>query len=277
MASKRGVFIAIPLWHEERGAKSAVVDKYILYIFVAWNYTIHMHRKLIELTPKQARFYESLQKLIAKKGESPTVSELVRLMKFSSPRAVTQYLEALQRKGLIERRRYARRGIRLVTPREDEPMTVQIPVIASAGCDHVSVFAQRNFGDYVCVATELLQGKNLDTVVCVKAVGDSMVDAGIKERDYVLVEVTDAAEEGDLVVAILDGFAVIKKLQRANNAVILSPVSSDPQYQPIIVNKNFRIFGKVIEVIRMEARKGEIEIVPLVESPEGPRMEYKFE
>src|SRR3989338_1929915 len=235
-----------------------------------------MERKLIQLTEKQGRFYESLRKLIAKKGESPTVSELVRLMKFSSPRAVTQYLEALQRKGLIERRRYARRGIRLVAPRENEPMTVQIPVIAYAGCDHVSVFAQRNFGDYICVATELLQGVNKDNVVCVKAVGDSMVDAGIKEGDYVLVEVMETAEEGDLVVAILDSFAVIKKLQRANNAVILSPVSSDPQYKPIIMNKNFRIFGKVIDVIRMQT-KGEIEIVPLIAGPEESRAEYKFE
>ncbi|MBM3257501.1 MAG: repressor LexA [Candidatus Liptonbacteria bacterium] len=253
------------------------VDKYILYISHSFIYNILMKRKLIQLTPKQARFYESLQKLMVKKGESPTVAELVRLMKFSSPRAVTQYLEALQRKGLIERQRYARRGIRLVAPRQDEPMTVQIPVIASVGCDHVSVFAQRNFGDYVCVATELLQGKKLDNVVCVRAIGDSMLDAGIKEGDYVLVEVTEAAEEGDLVVAILDSFAVIKKLQLANNAVILSPVSSDPQYKPIIVSKNFRIFGKVIDVIRMQAKSGEIEIVPLVESPEEVRMEYRFE
>ncbi len=233
------------------------------------------NRRIIQLTAKQERFYDALQKLIAKKGESPTVSELVRLMKFSSPRAVTQYLEALQRKGLIERRRYARRGIRLVAPRADEPMTVQIPVIASAGCDHMSVFAQRSFGDYVCVATELLQGKKADNVVCVKAVGDSMLDAGIKEGDYVLVEVTETAEEGDLVVAIIDGFAIIKKLQLANNAVILSPVSSDPQYKPIIVHKSFRLFGKVIDVIRMQA-KGEIEIVPLIDAPEEPRMEYKF-
>ncbi len=228
-----------------------------------------------KLTAKQQKFYESLRKLIAKKGESPTVSELVRLMKFSSPRAVTQYLESLERRGLIERRRYERRGIRLVVRKDGEPMTVNIPVIASAGCDNANIFAQRNFGDYICVATELLQGVKKDNVVCVKAVGDSMVDAGIKEGDHVLVEVTEAAEAGDLVVAIIDSFAVIKKLEFANNAVILSPVSSDPKYKPIIVSKNFRLFGKVIDVIRMQA-KGEIEIVPLYSSPEESQMEYKF-
>src|SRR5581483_7635872 len=107
----------------------------------------------------------------------PTVAELVRLMKFSSPRAVTQYLESLEKKGLIERRRYEKRGIRL-TDWESGKMfsrdgrggtiTLNIPVIASAGCDHMAVFAQRNFGDYICVAQELLQGVKKDNVVCVK-------------------------------------------------------------------------------------------------------------
>ncbi|OGZ54739.1 MAG: repressor LexA [Candidatus Ryanbacteria bacterium RIFCSPLOWO2_01_FULL_48_26] len=230
-----------------------------------------MDNKIKKLTGKQKQFYESLRKLIEKRGESPTVAELVRLMRFSSPRAVTQYLEALEQKGLIERRRYERRGIRLI---EDGPVTVNIPIIASAGCDNVSVFAQRNFGDYICVATELLQGKNKDNVACIKAVGDSMVDAGIKEGDYVLVEVTEAVSESDLVVAIIDSFAVIKKIEFANNAVILKPVSSDPHYKPIILNRNFRIFGKVIDVIRVQA-KGELEIVPLYASPEEPRLEYK--
>src|SRR6266850_2606975 len=99
-----------------------------------------MRNKLIKLTKKQKKFYQALRQLIEKKGESPTVAELVRLMKFSSPRAVTQYLESLEQKGLIERRRYERRGIRILESASSEPMTVNIPVIASAGCDNVNVF-----------------------------------------------------------------------------------------------------------------------------------------
>ncbi len=235
-----------------------------------------MNAHITQLTEKQKKFYDSLRRLMEKKGESPTVAELVRLMKFSSPRAVTQYLESLERKGLIERRRYERRGIRLLdTNAMGGPMTVNIPVIASVGCDDVAVFAQRNFGDYICVATELLQGVNKDNVVCVRAVGDSMLDAGIKEGDYVLAEVTESVAEGDLVVAIVDSFAVIKKIEFANNAVILHPVSSDPQYKPIILKRDFRIFGKVIDVIRVQA-KSELEIVPLYTNPADPRTDYEF-
>jgi repressor LexA len=239
---------------------------------------------IMKLTEKQKRFYDSLSNLIRKKGESPTIAELVRLMKFSSPRAVTQYLDSLERKGLIERQRYERRGIRLVN-NDLKPITVNIPVIASAGCDNVSVFAHRNLGDYICVAVDLLQGKNKDNVVCVKAIGDSMIDAGIKEGDYVLVEVTEDVAQGDLIVAIIDSFAVIKKLEFANNAIILNPVSSDPEYKPIIVSQNFRIFGKVIDAIRVQP-KSELEIVPLyvnphvktgfgVINPEESRMDYE--
>lgn len=245
----------------------------------------------IKLTEKQKQFYESLKHMIEKSGESPTVAELVSLMKFSSPRAVTQYLESLERKGLIERRRYERRGIRLVEMNEVEGegivanrkgviATVNIPVLASAGCDHMAIFAQRNFGDYICVATDLLKGVKKDNVVCVKAVGDSMVDAGIKSGDYVLVEVTEGVNENDLVVAIVDSFAVIKKIEFASNAVILRPVSSDPQYKPIILRRDFQIFGKVIDVIRLKPTKAEMEIVPLYGGPnpeEGPRMEYQFD
>ncbi len=234
-----------------------------------------MDKKMEKLTEKQKRFYDGLRRLIGKKGESPTVAELVRLMKLSSPRAATQYLESLERKGLIERHRYERRGIRLIDVAGRAPMTVQIPVFGSAGCDNMAVFAHRNLGDYICIATQLLQGRNKDNVVCIKAVGDSMLDAGIKEGDHVLVEVTEDVGENDLVVAIIDSFAVIKKLQFASNAVILQPVSSDPQYKPVILRRDFRIFGKVIDVIRMQP-KGELEIVPLYSNPEGeePRMEY---
>jgi repressor LexA len=232
--------------------------------------------KPVQLTEKQKKFYESLKQMIEKSGESPTVSELAKLMEFSSPRAVTQYLESLERKGLIERRRYERRGIRLRSEAGLGQATINIPVIASAGCDHMAVFAQRNFGDYICVATELLQGVKKDNVVCVKAVGDSMVDAGIKEGDYVLVEVTEAVHENELVVAIIDDFAVIKKIEFASNAVILRPVSSDPQYKPIILRRDFQIFGKVIDVIRMKP-KADMEIVPLYSQPEEPRLEYQFD
>ena len=204
-----------------------------------------MDKKMEKLTEKQKRFYDGLRRLIGKKGESPTVAELVRLMKLSSPRAATQYLESLRRKGLIERHRYERRGIRLIDVAGRAPMTVQIQVFGSAGCDNMAVFAHRNLGDYVSSRRSFYKaGTRTRERRLIKAVGDSMLDAGIKEGDHVLVEVTEDVGENDLVVAIIDSFAVIKKLQFASNAVILQPVSSDPQYKPVILRRDFRSLAR---------------------------------
>ena len=218
------------------------------------------------LTPKQNKFLKVLKEYIEKKGESPTVKELVKLLKLSSPRAVTQYLDALERKGLIAKSKYQERGIRIIEDSKgSNSTTVTIPVFASAGCDNLDIFAERTYDEYICVASELLQNKSKRNVVSIRATGQSMVDAGINDGDYVLVELTEIVFENDLVVAILDGCAVIKKLELANNAIILKPVSSDPQYRPIILNKEFKIFGKVIDIIRMP-QKGDIEVVPLYSS-----------
>lgn len=137
-----------------------------------------------------------------------------------------------------------------------------IPVIASAGCDNISVLAERTFDDFVCIAKEMLEGRPTGNIVSIKAIGNSMDEAGVNDGDYVLVEITNAIYDNDLVVAIIDHNAVIKKIEFANNAVILKPISSDPQYKPIILNRTFQIFGKVIDVVRTPQR-GDLEIVPL--------------
>ena len=228
-----------------------------------------MEKIIAELTQSQKRFYETLKSYINKNGRSPTVAEMAKTMKFSSPRSVTQYLESLEEKGLIRRWRYKNRGIEL-TPTEKRKKnieTVTIPVIASAGCDQMSVFAEQTFGDFICVDKNLLAGKPKEKIVSIRAIGNSMDEAGVRDGDYVLVEVTENLNDNDLVVAVIDNFAVIKKLVIANNAVILNPVSSDPSYRPIILRRDFRLFGKVIDIIRTP-QKGELEIVPLYETPE---------
>ncbi len=227
-----------------------------------------MEKVILNLTPNQKRFYEALKTHISKNGRSPTVLEMMEIMEFSSPRSVTQYLEALELKGLIRRWRYKNRGIELVSEDFPEnPETINIPVIASAGCDQMSVYAEQSFGDYICVQKELLGARPVEKMVSIRAIGNSMNEAGVADGDYVLVEVTENIQEGDLVVAVIDNFAVIKKLEYANNAVILRPISSDPAYKPIILRRDFKLFGKVMDIIRTP-QKGELEIVPIYETPE---------
>ena len=213
-----------------------------------------------KLTLKQQNFYKTLTRFFEEQKKSPTIGELMELMRASSPRGITQYLEALERKGLVVRAKNVMRGITLV---DAQKQTAVIPVVSSAGCDNLATMAEQIFGEFVCVAKELLRGMDPKRIVGIRAVGNSMDEAGIQEGDYVLVESTEGVEQDDLVVAIIDGMAVIKKLDIANNAVILRPVSSDPRYKPIILSRDFKIFGRVLEIIR-HPQKGELEIVPLV-------------
>jgi repressor LexA len=222
-----------------------------------------MEEAILRLTQNQKKFYETLKSYVNKNGRSPTVVEMVAAMKFSSPRSVTQYLDSLEKKGLIRRWRYKNRGIELVNP-EPYGETVTIPVIASAGCDQMSIFAEQMFGDFICVDKALLSGRKKERVVGIRAIGNSMDEAGVLDGDYVLVEVTEDLNDNDIVVAIIDNFAVIKKLAIANNAVVLNPVSSDPNYKPIILRKDFKLFGKVVDIIRTP-QKGELEVVPIYE------------
>lgn len=215
------------------------------------------------LTKKQKAVLDHIKHHVEKYKQPPTVAELMKNLGMSSPRAVTQYLEVLERKGFIARSKYETRGIRILEKEPFQAETITIPVMASAGCDNVNVFAQNNFDEYICIGSDMLEGRRRDNIVCIRAVGESMTDAGINENDYVLVEMTEAIHENDLVVAIIDSFAVIKKIEFANNAIILRPVSSDPEFKPIILNRNFRLFGKVVDVIR-RPQKGDVEIVPLV-------------
>lgn len=220
-----------------------------------------MRNKPLSLTTKQKRFYDALKTYMSKHKEAPTIDELMELMDISSPRGVVQYLEALEKKGLILRSKGEARGIHIVEVEEDKPK-VEIPVFSSAGCDNVLTMAERIFDEYVCVAKELLHGREKKQVVGIKASGDSMVDAGINNGDYILCEITEDIRDNDLVVAIINSYAVIKKIEYANNAVILKPVATDPQYKPIILHRDYRIFGKVIDILRTP-QKGELEVVPL--------------
>lgn len=210
------------------------------------------------LTQKQHQVYVSIKDYVTKENKSPTVSELARLMNVSSLRTVTQYLESLEKKGLISRIRHRRRGIRLLDSVENETKTVTLPVISSAGCDNVNVCADIIYDEHITVDKNFLKGKTEVDVVLIRAVGKSMIDGGIDDNDLVLTEMTENVSDGERVVVILDGMAVIKKIHFSENAIILNPMTSNSIYTPIIMKGDFKVFGKVIDVIKTPKNNSEL-------------------
>lgn len=199
-----------------------------------------------KLTPQQQEVYLFIREKILKDGESPTLREIMIHFGWQSLRSVTQVTEALERKGLISRERYSKRGIKLFS---DINPTITVPVFASAGCGIPSIIAQRSFDEYISVSKDLTDGLSGNLFV-VRAVGSSMIDAQINDGDYVLVHRTDDVRSGDIVLAIVDGSAVIKKLLVDGNSVVLKSMSSDSAFKDIIATKESTIFGKVVKIIK---------------------------
>ncbi len=209
-----------------------------------------MIKKTEKLTIKQKKVYDFICGYLEKNNVSPTISELAEFLKVSSLRTVTQYLESLEKKNLILRMRHASRGIKLVGDIEFSVSTITLPVVSAAGCDNLNVFAQQSFDEFVTLDRSFLGNRSAEKVVVFRAMGDSMFDAGIETGDLVLTEMTTDIKARDKVVAVIDGMAVIKQINFTQNAIVLRPMSADPQYRPIIMKKDFQVFGKVIDVIK---------------------------
>ncbi len=216
------------------------------------------------LTGKQKRVLENISLYIQAKGEPPTLEELRRNLGFKSLRTVVQYLDILERKGYMVRRKFARRNIEL-RPIDAEGRTetlVSIPVVANVGCDDLSTFAQEQYDEFLQVDKKIVE-ENGD-IVAVRAVGDSMLDAGINSGDYILVQFTDNVKSGDRVAAIVGDMVTVKRLERRDGVTILYPENKDPKYKPIVLREDFKIAGRVLCVIPAAVADTEINDITAV-------------
>jgi repressor LexA len=216
------------------------------------------------LTVKQQHVLDTLEAYMLKHKEPPTLEELRTSLKLKSLRTVTQYLESLEDKGYITRRKHARRNIELRNVDSDgmPNQTVSVPVVANVGCDDLSLFAQEQYDEFLEVDKTIAEGPYRGepagggggagedgSIVAVRAVGDSMEDAGINQGDYVLIRFTDEAQNGDRVAAIVGDMVTVKRYERKNGVTILYPESKNPKYRPIVLREDFKIAGKVLCVI----------------------------
>ena len=124
--------------------------------------------------------------------------------------------------------------------------TVSVPILGSAPCG-MPLMAEENIESHVKVSVKLAKRPHRHYIL--RAVGDSMDRAGITDGDLVLVRFQPIAEENQIVIALIDGEATIKKLTRSKNSVILEPFSSNPEHQQIVLERDFQIQGVVIQAL----------------------------
>jgi SOS regulatory protein LexA len=211
------------------------------------------------ITDKQKRVLKIIGEYYEKNGESPTVSEIKKILRVKSLRSITQYLDILEKKGFIYRKKNVSRGVIPVGYKSQfNPEIVSVSVIGSAGCDNQSIFADTIFDEHINISKNLIEGKE-ERMIAIRAMGESMTEAGINDGDIVLVEKTEDIQNNDRAVVIINDIAVIKRIFFTDDTVILKPDSKEEGYKPIIMDKDFRVMGKVIRVVKMP--KDDFEIV----------------
>jgi len=204
------------------------------------------------LTKRQQEIFEFILSSINRFGYPPSIPEIQKEFSFKSPNAVQDHLGALERKGYIYRRPHKSRGIEVLvhTVEKENNNTTTIPIVGMVAAG-APVFAQEHIEGMLTVDKYLAKSPN--GVFALRIEGNSMVNAGILDGDYVIVHQQRDAEEGDIIVALIEDEATVKKFykDKSSNRVILQPANDnmesiyvDPSYD------KFMIVGKVKGVIR---------------------------
>ncbi len=197
------------------------------------------------LTLRQQSIYDFIFKTIREKGYSPTIKEIGARFKITFKNAVTDHLSALERKGYI--RRAGRRAIEVLSPLGKPVMAAfrEVPILGKIAAGK-PILAEENFEGSLFVPNEFAPGKE---VFALKVKGDSMSGAGILDGDSVIVRRQDTAQNGEIVCALIDGEATLKRYFKKANAITLK--AENRNYPAIRVSGGeFRILGKLVSLIR---------------------------
>ena len=199
---------------------------------------------MLPLTKRQREILDYLNDFIARHGYAPSLEEIGRRFGLSSLATVHKHLTNLQEKGFIKRAWNRSRSVELVSSRVGG-RAVELPLL---GYVAAGVPIEAVVGSETIAVPEDLVGKRDTYVLRVK--GDSMIDEQIRDGDYVIVEDRRTADNGEMVIALLNGADVtLKKFYREQGHVRLQP--ANPAMQPIIVEADqVQIQGVVIGVMR---------------------------
>jgi repressor LexA len=204
------------------------------------------------MTQRQREVLGFMRGFSDKHGAPPTVREIAERFRFT-PRAAFDHLRALERKGLLQRRVSDKRVSRMFVLTDRGPERArrerEIPILGRIAAG-APIFAVESREDVIPVRPEWLAAKGGD-VFALRVRGDSMIQAHIADGDLVLVRKQESATAGDIVAAMIDQEATVKRFATEGGAVVLKP--EHPTMKPIVVDPqraDFRILGKVIGLIR---------------------------
>jgi repressor LexA len=196
-----------------------------------------------ELTERQRNVLEAMENFILTHGYSPTVRQLGSLLNIANPSAVFKHILSLEKKGYLER---SKGEVKIAGLPALGEAWVKVPLVGLVPAGQ----ARESFdiSDEAVDIPDWMVGRRKGNIFCIQVEGKSMVDAYIDDGDRVLLERTNSANSGEMVVAFLeDGSVTLKRLKIEKGKIFLVPENRD--FEPIEV-KEVRIIGRVIGVLR---------------------------
>lgn len=200
-----------------------------------------------DLTQKQIEILLYIKSEVQRKGYPPSVRELCKGVDLKSTSTVHGHLEKIEAKGYIRKDPTKPRAIEILDRDDDflliSKKTIDVPILGKVTAG-APILAVENIEDTYPVPVEMVQGQD---VFMLKIQGESMIDAGILNGDLVLVQQQSTAINGDIVVALLEEEATIKRFFKEKNNIRLQP---ENQFMEPIITKEVSILGKVIGLYR---------------------------
>ncbi len=197
------------------------------------------------VTKRQKEILDYLRDYTTRFGYAPTLAEIGQRFGLTSLATVHKHLKNLEAKRLIRRQWNRSRAVELINPSRKRLGVVELPFLGTVAAG--APIEALETGDTLVVPQEFVQGKD---VFVLKVNGDSMIDEQIRDGDLILVQARSTAENGETVVALVDGEATVKKFYREDGDKIrLQPANE--KFKSIIVNSTqVEIRGLVVAVIR---------------------------
>lgn len=199
------------------------------------------------LTPKQKTVFAAVRELRTMTGRMPTLDEVRRHLNYATVSSVQRHMDALKQKGYIQSDKHQSRTLRLT-----HQHLASIPLVGNVACG-APLLAEENVEAYVAYDADSLKGR-ADDYFFLRAIGDSMDEAGINDGDLVLVHKSETAEPGKRIVALVGDDATVKKLAKDDGHWVLRPESTNPKHKDLIMTEDFSIQGIVYDVVKADQK-----------------------
>ncbi|MCL1873089.1 MAG: transcriptional repressor LexA [Clostridiales bacterium] len=202
-----------------------------------------------DLSKRQATILDFIKKEIRAKGYPPSVREIALACGLNSPSTVHAHLNTLEERGYLRRDQSKPRALEILH-NELQPVSsyqelVDVPILGEVAAGE-PMFAEENWEDIFPLPLNYFSSKN--ELFMLKIKGESMVEAGILNGDFVIVEKCPSARSGEIVVALIDDDATVKTYYKYANYVRLQPENST--MEPLIIRGDLKILGRVIGLVR---------------------------